>query len=134
MALSQHKALSCHSLGHSLSVNLKDLAQKNKMKKQVFVASMRRRPSWLRCGEMHMQPGVLDFLLSTLVNLSGKPNNPGLSLLLVPLLVTKARARMSLGWQSAWLAYRALGSVSNIQYFLCGRISALQRCRQKVQS
>ena len=117
-----------------MSVNVKDLAQKNKMKKQVFVASMRRRPSWLRCGEMHMQPGVLDFLLSTLVNLSGKPNNPGLSLLLVPLLVTKARARMSLGWQSAWLAYRALGSVSNIQYFLCGRISALQRCRQKVLS
>lgn len=130
MALRQHKASSCHSLGHSLSVNVKDLAQKNKMKKQVFV----RRPSRLRCGEMHMQPGVLDFLLSTLVNLSGKPNTPGLSLLLVPLLVTKARARMSLGWQNAWLAYRALGSVSNIQYFLCGRISALQRCRQKVQS
>lgn len=81
-----------------MSVNFKDLAQKNTMKKQAFVACMRRRPSRLRCGEMHMQPGVLGFLLSKLVNLSGKPNTPALKLLMVPLLVTKARVEMSLGW------------------------------------
>lgn len=75
-----------------MSVNFKDLAQNNKMKKQAFVACMRRSPSSLRYGEMHTKPGVLGFLLSTLVNLSRKPNAPGLRV-----LVTKARARMSLG-------------------------------------
>lgn len=35
------------SLTRSLSVNFKDLAQNNKMKKQAFMACMRRRPSRL---------------------------------------------------------------------------------------